>query len=184
MTRATTYIALLRGINVGGRNRLAMADLRDVLADLGHADVRTYVQSGNAVFTSRRADPDAIEEELTQRLSTDAGVSPTVMVRSADELAAIVEDNPYARQGSDQPTTVHVGFLSAEPAEPFLFAIDTDEYAPEQLSVGDRVVYLHLPGGLGRSRLAIELERRRGDVEMTVRNWRTVTKLLEMAQES
>lgn len=183
MTEATTYIALLRGINVGGRNRLTMADLRAVLADLGHADVRTYVQSGNAVFTSTRADPEAIGTELTRRLSDDFDVTPTVMVRSAEDLATIVDANPYADEGNDEPTTVHVAFLSDQPDDTD-FAVDADDHAPERFSVGDRVLYLHLPDGMGRSRLAIELDRRRGDVEMTVRNWRTVTKLHEMARGS
>lgn len=182
VTEATTYIALLRGINVGGRNRLPMADLRDVLTELGHADVRTYVQSGNAVFTSTRTDPAAIGSELTQRLSADLDISPSVMVRSAEDLAAVVGANPYVEHAEADPATVHVAFLSGPP-DPDLLDID-DQYAPEQLAVGDGVVYLHLPDGMGRSRLATTLSRRRSGAEMTVRNWRTVTKLHEMARGS
>lgn len=180
----STYIALLRGINVGGHNRLAMADLRGVLADLGHGDVRTYVQSGNAVFTSTRTDPEAIGAALRQRLGTDFDVSPTVMVRTAEDLAAIVQANPFAEQAQQEPTTVHVAFLSSQPTDATALGVDPDEYAPEQLALGDRVVYLHLPGGMGRSRLATDLGKRRSGVEMTVRNWRTVSKLLEMARMS
>lgn len=180
MTEATTYIALLRGVNVGGHNRLAMADLRAVLTDLGHRDVRTYVQSGNAVFTSTDTDPGAIGAALAKRLSADLGVSPSVMVRRADELAAIVDANPFAEQARAEPTTVHVAFLSGPP-DGDLVDLDADEYAPEELVVGDRVLYLHLPEGMGRSRLATDLMRGRGSADMTVRNWRTVAKLHEMA---
>lgn len=181
MADTTTHVALLRGINVGGHNRLAMADLRAVLEDLGHADVRTYIQSGNAVFTSERRDADGMAAELTQRLEADFDLSPTVMVRTAAELTAIAEANPYPDQAAADPKTVHVGFLSAEPADPS-FSLDLDSYAPEQLAIGDRVVYLHLPGGIGRGRLFTDLDRRMRDVEMTVRNWRTVVKLREMTR--
>lgn len=182
MTDPTTYIALLRGINVGGHNRLAMADLRGVLEELGHEDVRTYVQSGNAVFTSGRTDPDAIGTELTRRLAADLDVAPAVMVRTAEELATIVDGNPFAEQARQEPTTVHAGFLASRPTEPSSLDVHAEQYAPEQFALADRVVYLHLPDGMGRSRLAVDLGRRLSDVGMTVRNWRTVTRLLDMTR--
>lgn len=179
-----TYVALLRGINVGGRNRLAMADLRTLLANLGHSDPRTLLQSGNAVFTSQRADVDAVASELAGGISAQLGVSPAVVLRTAEEFAEVVAANPYADAATADPTTVHVAFLSAEPADPTTFAFDAEEYAPDKLAVGDRVRYLHLPNGLGRSRLAVDLGRRRSDVDVTVRNWRTVTRLLDMVTAS
>lgn len=175
----TTYVALLRGINVGGRNRLAMGDLRALLTDLGHGEPRTYLQSGNAVFTSERTDADALARELEARLSADLGVSPAVIVRTGRELADVASANPYAEAAAD-PTRVHVAFLSAEPSDLEAFAFDPDEYAPEELSRGDRVLYLSLPGGLGRSRLAADLAKRRTDVDVTIRNWRTVAALADM----
>lgn len=178
----TVYVALLRGINVGGHNRVAMADLRRLLEQLGHADVRTYIQSGNAVFTGDRRDTDALGRDLRAAMSDELGVSPTVIVRTAEELAAVADANPYAAEAAADPTTVHVAFLSAEPADPSTFAFDADAYAPEGLCVGDRVRYLHLPDGMGRSRLAVDLGKRRSDVEVTVRNWRTVEKLREMTR--
>lgn len=178
-----TYVGLLRGINVGGRNRLAMADLRALVRDLGHEDPRTYVQSGNVVFSSDRTDVEALARELAERIDADLGVSPAVVLRTAGEFTEVVAANPYAATAAEAPTTVHVAFLSAEPDDPEVFAFPAEEYAPEELAVGDRVLYLHLPGGLGRSRLAVELGRRRSDVEVTIRNWRTVTKLAAMAAE-
>lgn len=179
----TTYIALLRGINVGGRNLLAMADLRALLGDLGHGDPRTYLQSGNAVFTSDRSDVDGMASELAERISSGLGVSPAVQLRTAGELAEVAAANPFADAAAADPTTVHAAFLSAEPSDPGAFAFDAEEYAPEQAVAGDRVLYLHLPGGLGRSRLAGDLAKRRSDVDVTVRNWRTVATLCDMAAE-
>ncbi|MBW3605781.1 MAG: DUF1697 domain-containing protein [Actinobacteria bacterium] len=176
----TTYVALLRGVNVGGHNRLAMADLRALLTDLGHSDPRTYLQSGNAVFSSDRTDADDIGRELAQRLSDDLDVTATVMIRTADELTAVAAANPYSEPADADPTKVHVAFLSAEPADPSVFDVEPDDYAPEELTPRDRVLYLHLPDGIGRSRLADDVSRRASDVDMTVRNWRTVARLLDL----
>lgn len=179
----TTYIALLRGINVGGHARLAMADLRGTMEALGHTDVATYLQSGNAVFTSEGTDPDALGTELTERLSADLGLAPTVMIRTAPELVAVAEANPYREQARADPTRVHVGFLSAEPDDPATLSFDLEGYAPEELVHDGRTVYLHLPNGIGRSRLAADLTKRARDVEVTMRNWRTVARLVEMAAQ-
>ncbi len=177
----TTYVALLRGINVGGRGKVAMADLRALCDDLGHGDVRTYVQSGNVVFTSERDDPDTLGAELSERVASDLGVEATVVVRTADELAEVAGANPFPSEAADDPTRVHVAFLSDAPSDPDVFAVDAERYAPEQVVAGDRVLYLHLPDGIGRSKLAADLARRRTDVAMTVRNWRTVDRLLDLA---
>ncbi|MEX0868943.1 MAG: DUF1697 domain-containing protein [Nitriliruptoraceae bacterium] len=176
-------IALLRGINVGGRNKVAMADLRRLCECLGHGEVRTHGQSGNVVFTTDRADTDTLGAEMTARIDDDLGVAPTVVVLSADQLAAVVAGNPFADAAAADPTKVHAAFLSARPSDPSVFDFDPATYAPEEARAGERVLYLHLPGGMGRSQLAADLARRRSDVEVTVRNWRTVTRLHAMAHE-
>lgn len=175
-----TYVALLRGVNVGGRNTLAMADLRGVVTDAGHTDARTYVQSGNVVFRSSVHDAAAVAAGLEERLASHLGVPSTVVLRTADQLADVVAANPFRAEADTDPAKVHVAFLAQLPADPDAFAFDPELYAPERLAVGDVVLYLHLPGGIGRSRLATELTRRRTGVEMTLRNWRTVTRLLAM----
>lgn len=178
-----TFIALLRGINVGGRNKVAMADLRHLCEDLGHRDVRAYVQSGNVVFATDRLDAEAVGTELTHRMTADLGVAPAVVVRSVEELAAVVAANPFEEEAGTDPTKVHAAFLSAEPSEPEVFDFDPEVYAPERCAAGDRVRYLLLPDGIGRSRLATDLAKRPAGVQVTVRNWRTVTKLLAMARD-
>lgn len=175
-----TCIALLRGINVGGRNRLAMADLRELCEQLGHHDVQTYVQSGNVVFTTDRDDLQRIGVELTEQLEYQLGVAPTVLVRTSEELATVIADNPFAADAQEDPTKVHAALLSAEPDDPASLRFDPPSYAPERIAAGDRVRYLHLPSGLGRSKLATDLAKRQTGVDMTVRNWRTMTRLMEM----
>jgi len=176
-----TCIALLRGINVGGRNRLAMADLRELCEQLGYRDVQTHVQSGNVVFTTDRDDLELIGAELTEQLRYQLGVAPTVLVRTRDEFATVIADNPFTAEAQADPTKVHVALLSAEPDDPATLEFDPQTYAPERIAAGDRVRYLHVPGGFGRSKLAADLAKRRTGVEVTVRNWNTVTRLLEMA---
>ena len=174
-------IAFLRGINVGGRNKVAMADLRRLCEELGLRDVRTYVQSGNVVFDTDGPAPELVAPALRRRIEDELGVAAAVVVRTAGELAQVVAENPFTPAAEAEPTSVHVAFLSAEPVDPSVLEVDPEEYAPERVAPGDRVRYLLLPGGIGRSRLATDLARRRTGVEMTVRNWRTVTRLLEMA---
>jgi uncharacterized protein (DUF1697 family) len=171
-------VALLRGINVGGRARLAMADLRRIAEGCGLDDVRTYIQSGNVVFRSEEEDTDALADWLRRAIAAAADVDPEVLTRSRDELAAVVDGNPYAELAAD-PTHLHVLFTVGEAS---LGSLDVPAYAPEEAVAVGRHVYLHLPGGMGRSKLAVDLPRQQGPTG-TMRNWRTVTKLLALTDE-
>ncbi len=188
-----TYVALLRGINVGGRNKVAMADLKRVLDALGHTDVRTYVNSGNLVFeASGRAsatEGDRLAGAIEQAISSELGVSPAVLVRSAAELATTAGANPY--QDESDPKKVHVVFLAGPPtaAEQAVAKAAEREAADkgsrDELTIIKRAVYLHTPDGFGRSVLAELLSRRKSSPAATgtARNWSTVTKLLAMCNE-
>ncbi|HEY7858221.1 MAG TPA: DUF1697 domain-containing protein [Candidatus Nanopelagicales bacterium] len=178
----TTYVALLRGVNVGGNRKVPMAQLRDCLAALGFTDVRTYLQSGNAVFGATSAPTGEIaariEEALRQRFGFDV---PTVVWTGA-ELAKVVAGNPYPEVESE-PTKLVVSFLSGPVPPEVAAAFDLSDL-PERGQVGDRVVYLHYPDGQGVSKLVpAMLERRLGRVWGTARNWRTVTALLALASD-
>ncbi|MFF8839136.1 DUF1697 domain-containing protein [Streptomyces sp. NPDC015130] len=182
---AKTYAALLRGINVSGHRKVPMAELRSVLEDLGHRDVRTYLQSGNAVFT---ADPAASDAELTTALEEAIerrfGFRVDCLVRDGDYLAAVAEACPFPA-AELEGKQLHAIYYSG-PAEPERFAaIDREAYLPEEFALGDRVLYLYVPEGLGRSRLADVIGRPsvvKGLVA-TARNWNTVVKLVEMTRE-
>lgn len=176
-------VALLRGVNVGGRGKLAMADLRATASALGHQQVRTYIQSGNLVFASTEPDPQAVEEELSGALGRIMGAAPAVVVRTYADLVAVVERNPFAAR---DVAHVHVAFATGT-GDASLALTDLEKYAPEEAVAVGRETFLYLPGGMGRSRLAADLGRRGlggSGRDATVRNWRTVTKLVEMAEET
>jgi uncharacterized protein (DUF1697 family) len=174
-------IALLRGINVGSHNRIAMADLRELLASLGYSDARTLVQSGNIVLSA-----DVSSEQLARKLELEiAGefrVETPVVVRTRDELAAVVALDPLG-DIADQHKLYQVSFLSAEPDPQGLAKIAEVDVAPERFVHAGREIYAWHPEGIHSSRLARLLTDKRLGVTATARNWKTTTKLLEMADE-
>jgi len=183
-----THIALLRGINVGGRNRMAMADLRQVVTSLGHSDVATYVQSGNVVFTTEETDNAALAVALERAIAETIGVRARVVVLSREELAQVVGDNPYPDEPN--PKLVHAIFLSEDPGADVVASVAAAQRQVAQRGSRDRAqvmgrtVFLHTPGGYGRSELAALLARRSSgkpdEATGTARNWATVTKLLAL----
>jgi uncharacterized protein (DUF1697 family) len=185
-----THVALLRGINLGGRNRVAMADLQSLVSELGHTDVSTYIQSGNVLFTpaSLAAGTPALAEEMTAAIAAKLGVTAPVVVLSRDELAQVVTDNPYP--GEPNPKCLHAVFRP-RPAEQDLLdriatavALAASKGSRDSVRSAGRTLYLHTPDGYGRSQLAQELLRitgsREGAPAGTARNWATVTKLLSL----
>jgi uncharacterized protein (DUF1697 family) len=174
----TTWVALLRGINVGRNKRIAMRDLRDVLQTLGYADVRTHLQSGNAIFSIPRRKPDAIEQEVSSRIKQAFGMEVAVMVRSAAELAGVVEANPFVARGANA-SELHATFLSAPPSPAKIATVDAAAGAPDEFAIGTRVIYVRLPNGVIGSRLP-NWERVFG-VRATTRNWNTTVRLRDLA---
>lgn len=171
-----TYVALLRGINLAKTRRVAMADLRAWLTDLGYEDVRTLLQSGNAVFRTAKR-PATVRRELEARLTSGAGFGIDCVVRTADELRAVVDADPLGSV-ADNGSRYLVSFLDA-PAEPPSFAADA--FAPEVFHVGVNEVYFWVPDGIQNSKLLAAFPAKKG-VVATVRNWNTVTKLLAMTE--
>lgn len=178
----TTYAALLRGINVGGNRKVPMAALRDVLAGLGHGDVATYLQSGNAVFTDTTgADESTLAAALGDAIKERFGFAVDCLVRDADYLQAVAEACPFPA-ASLQGKQLHVTYFSERVGPERFAAIDQKSYLPEEFRLGDRALYLYAPDGLGRSKLADALSKPRlyqGTVA-TSRNWNTVVKLVEL----
>ena len=183
-----THIALLRGINVGGRNRVAMADLREVVLGLGYTDVATSIQSGNVVFTSEEADTATIAAALERAIAKHLGVQPKVIVLTRAELAQVVADNPFPDEPN--PRWVHAIFRSGPLPPDELAAVAAaqqrarDEGSDDEARVVGTTLFLHTPGGLGRSELAAQLTRlggsRTAEAAGTARNWATVNKLLAL----
>lgn len=177
----TTYAALLRGINVGGSRKIPMADLRTLMEGLGHDDVRTYLQSGQAVFAGDHGDEESLAAELAGAIEKRFGFAVDVIVRDHAYLKAIAADCPFPAADLEAKQ-LHVTYFSA-PVDADRFAeIDRDTYLPEEFRLGDRALYLYAPNGLGRSKLAEHLSKPRLNkgVIATSRNWNTVVKLVEM----
>ncbi|MFD7511566.1 DUF1697 domain-containing protein [Streptomyces sp. NPDC059853] len=177
------YVALLRGINVGGHRRVPMAELRQVLAGLGHRAPVTHLQSGNAVFGAPRgSDPGALARELAAALERRFGFAVDTLVLGAAELRAVAARCPYDTAALD-PAKLLVFFLDGPPDRAALARVDPGRYAPGTFRTGAREVFAYFPDGMGRSRLADALTGALKGHVATARNWRTVTKLLELAGE-
>ena len=171
----TRSVVLLRGVNVGGHNRIAMPAFRALLEGLGCEQVQTYVQSGNAVGAHDAAPADL--ERLVAAALAEQGLHVAVMVRTGEELARVVEASPWHDL---DPKHFHVAFLSGDPDPAKVAAVDHEALLPERVVVGERVLYLDHALGAGRSK---GLDRLRLGVEATARNWRTVTALRDLVQE-
>jgi len=179
----TRWVALLRGVNVGGNKRISMADLRALVEGLGYENVATYVQSGNVVFEGGGGSGAAVEHagRIERALADELALSSKVLVRSGAEMTAVVKGNPFAAQAAKDPTKVHVAFLSAQaPKAKFAAATaDADAFAPDEVVVGARVLYFHHPNGVAGSRLKVDFQKVLG-LDLTARNWRTVESLTKL----
>jgi uncharacterized protein (DUF1697 family) len=192
MKRMATHLALLRGINLGGRNKVAMADLREVVAGLGHGAVTTYIQSGNVLFDAEPADADpaALAAALAEAITKSLGVNAPVVVLSREELAAMLAANPFPDEAD--PKRVHAVVLTGPPPAEAAGKIDAAlarsaaKGARDELAITGRTLYLHTPDGFGTSELAAAVLRivtsPRAGVTGTARNWATMAKLLELSE--
>jgi len=175
----TTWVALLRGVNVGG-NRLPMAELREALADMGVQNVRTYIQSGNVVFDASPESARDLAAALPPRIEERFGFRPRLLALSADDLRRAMDANPYP-EADAEPNAVHLYFLAERPQAPDREGLNALRTETERWHLQERVFYLHTPDGFGASKLAARAEKLLG-VDATARNWRTVRRLWEMAE--
>ncbi len=176
-----TYIALLRGINVGGKNLLPMKDLVHDLESLDLTHIRTYIQSGNVVFQTSKKVAATLVRNIADIIEKRHGFKPDVLILSPNRLKTAIEDNPYP-EAHAEPKTLHLSFLASPPTAPNIESLTKIKSPTERFHLADDVFYLHAPDGIGRSRLAANVEKLLG-VPATGRNWRTVQKLMELAEE-
>jgi uncharacterized protein (DUF1697 family) len=175
-----TYIALLRAINAGGVNSLPMKDFVELLGGLGLGNVKTYIQTGNAVFRARTTDAAALPDKIKARIKRNHGFAPEVVLLRLDELRRAIAANPYPEADSD-PRALHLTFLARAPKAPDLAVLDNTRKDSERYALKGRVFYFHAPEGVARSKSFSRIEKALG-VAGTARNWRTACKILEMAQ--
>ncbi len=174
------YVALLRGVNVGGRNKLPMADLRDIFSAAGYSAVRTYIQSGNVVFEAEEDLAERTPEIVTESIRRRFGYETVVVVRSREELRQVADSNPFDTSGD--PRFLQVAFLEHAPDAEAIARLDPQRSPPDAFAVRGRHVYLHYPAGVARSKLTNEYLAAQLQTASTMRNWRTVLRLLELAE--
>jgi uncharacterized protein (DUF1697 family) len=190
-----SHVALLRGINVGGRNKVPMADLREVVTSLGHTGVSTYIQSGNVLFSTTEDDTAKLAAALESAIEDRFGIWSSVVVLSRDELARVLAANPYPDEPN--PRMVHVVFLNGSPPETLLDRITAAESAVaakgsrDTVQLAGQALFLHTPDGYGTSELAQNVlkilappRKSRPGLAATARNWATATKLLSLSEEN
>ena len=175
------WVALFRGINVGGHHRLPMKDLVALMAALGCEDVATYIQSGNVVFNHCEPDARKLSRRISRQVNSEFGFSPDVFLMSVGELAECAAQNPF-KSAEANPKTLHVSFLADEAVNADIESLEALCSGGEDFRLTGKVFYLLAPNGIGRSRLAAKAGKLLG-VSSTSRNWRTVSELLDMARK-
>lgn len=179
LARRNVHVALLRGINVGGRNKLPMKNLVRLFDQIGCRHVRTYIQSGNVVFEAQPALARRIPAAITRSISEHFGFEIPVVTRSADELSRIVDANPFQEPGTDE-RVLHVAFLADPPDATRIASLDPNRSSPDEFAVRGREIYLRLPNGVARTKLTNAYFDSRLATTSTVRNWRTTLRLLAL----
>ena len=169
-----TYIALLRGVNVGTARKVPMNDLRALFDSLGHTDVRTYIQSGNVVFTAKDAAPARVRSAIEQGITRDFGLDVAVLMRKRSDLAKVLERNPFGAEA-------YITFLDDSPDRKRVAALDPAPYSPDEFVVHGREVFVRCPNGYGRTKINNAFFERKLATRATTRNRKTVTTLHDWA---
>ena len=173
-------IAFLRGINVGGKRKILMADLKAMFLKIGFQKVETYIQSGNIIFQSAINNSD-IENKLEKEISTEFGLDVPVIVRSAKDLKNLIQNNPYYSSESDI-NTLHLTFLKADPNPKDVDAISSLSFEPDLFTIEKKEIYIFCEGKYHQSKLTNDFFEKKLKVQTTTRNWKTVLKLLDLVE--
>lgn len=178
----TIYVAMLRGINVGAHKRIRMDQLRLSFKSLGFEQVKTYIQSGNVIFKTKKMSSAILSRQIEERIAGDFGFPASVVCRTIDEIAGTIKNNPFLNQPGIDPAKFHVTFLSEAPAKTALKKLEALTLDPDQCRCLDKEIYLYLPNGISGSSLMKSPLDRTLSVVTTTRNWRTVTALHQLCQ--
>jgi uncharacterized protein (DUF1697 family) len=179
----STYISLLRGINVGGQKRLSMDSLQRLYIGLGFTAVRTYVQSGNVVFQTNDDDPPAVAKRIEQRIEADYGFPVAVFIRQPQDFRRILANNPFLNDRHADHSQLYVTFLYQPPPEAAWERTSAPAGIPDEFARGDMEIYIFCPNGYGKTKISNDFFERKLGVPATTRNWNTVKTLNQMAEE-
>jgi uncharacterized protein (DUF1697 family) len=176
---ADIHLALLRGVNLGGKNRLPMKDLALIFAETGCVGVETYIQSGNVVFSAPTRTCEGLAEKVSRQIEKRFGHKPPVVLRSLAQMADVVHNNPYQKPGTDEKS-LHVVFLAGTPSAQEVAKLDPNRSPGDEYTVRGQQIYLRLPNGAARSKLTNAYFDSNLHTISTARNWRTTLTLFEM----
>jgi uncharacterized protein (DUF1697 family) len=178
-----TWVSLLRGVNLGARNKINMPRLREALAGAGFEDVRTYVQSGNVVARSPHTDPDAVAEAVRDVVREHFGLEVPVVVRTPQQLREVLAWCPFPQDAAERPTAVQVLHLAAQPQQEAVDAVLAQDWSPDALAVRGLEAVVRYAATMHASRLQHAALLKRLGVDGTARNWRTLQALVELTGE-
>lgn len=176
-----TFVSLLRGINVSGQRKIRMADLKEAYEALGLTNVQTYVQSGNVVFDARLRSTAKVAALLEQQIESCFGFEVTVLIRTPADLRRIIKSNPFSKQAHIDPTKVAVAFLASRPTATAIKLAEDFDARGDEFVVDGEEIFLHYPGGCGKTKLSHAFFERKFQMSVSARNWKTVTALDELA---
>jgi uncharacterized protein (DUF1697 family) len=179
----TTYISMLRGINVGAQKRMSMETLRGIYMDLGFMNVRSYVQSGNVVFESQAVSRSELVKCIEARIEQTCGYHVEAFIRQADEFQRILMGNPFLLVRNEDPSKLHVSFYYQSPSETLLNKLTAPSGTADELVRDEMAVYLFCPNGYGKTKLSNSFFERKLGIPVTTRNWNTVNALYRMAED-
>ncbi|TAG11077.1 MAG: DUF1697 domain-containing protein [Sphingobacteriia bacterium] len=179
----TTYISILRGINVSGQKLIKMDALRKSYENLGFHNITTYVQSGNVIFSGNNVNPNELVQIITRQIETDFGFKVPIIVLTINNLKKIIDSNPYLKDSNKDTTFLHVTFLSSKPQKINFTAVEEKKLSGEEIFFTDDAVYLYCPNGYGKTKLTNGFLETKLKIGATTRNWKTTNELLKIAQE-
>ncbi|MBI5679508.1 MAG: DUF1697 domain-containing protein [Methanobacterium sp.] len=176
------YIALLRGINVGRKNRIKMADLINIFESMGFKDVKTYLQSGNVIFNHDSIDTVKTARDIEKNITQTFGFEVNLIIRNEDELENIINGNPFIKESNIEIDKLHVTFLQERPETEIIQNLDINKDINEKFEVIDKEVYLYCPNGYARTKLTNNVFEKKLKTKATTRNWKTTNKLLQISK--
>lgn len=177
----TTYISILRGINVNGQKLVKMNTLKHMYENLNFENVQTYVQSGNVIFSSKQNDPETLEKTISSQIKTDFGFEVPVIVFNVETLKTIIENNPFAKHKLKDISFLHVTFLAENPTQIDKESIIEKKLSNEEIEFTSKAIYLYCPNGYGKTKLSNNFLETKLKVTATTRNWKTTNELLKLA---
>jgi uncharacterized protein (DUF1697 family) len=179
----TIYIALLRGINVSGKKKIKMADLRSHLEELNFQNIKTYIQSGNILFKSDETDQSVLEQQIKDKIEEKYGFDVPVMVKLATDFQHVIDNNPFAKDETNDIKCMHITFLGSLPTQEQVDHLATYSYPSEEYVLENKDIYFYAPNGYGRAKMNNNFFEKKLKVRATTRNWKTVNKLFLMVNE-